>query len=135
MTRENSIKVRTRHGAVRIETGTAEDFFKRSLERGRKLDHGERLPAEVRITFEDPADLVRVLSVQRIKVLRTVRSKPRPVSELANVLKRDRKAVSRDVKVLESLGLVRLHEQPNPGHGLMKVVEPLAAKYQLVATI
>ena len=131
MKKEINIKTRTRHVGIKIETGTAEDFFKRSLERARKMDRGERPPAEVRLTFEDPADLMRVaFSVQRIRVLLTVRSQPRPVSELAHVLKRDRKAVSRDVKVLESFGLVRLHEQPNPGHGLMKVVEPLAAKYR-----
>jgi len=53
----------------------------------------------------------------------------------AIALKRHRKSVSRDVKLLESLGLIRVHEQPNPGHGLMKVVEPLAEKYQLMATI
>jgi predicted transcriptional regulator len=120
---------------VSLTTSTVDDFFKRSVERARKLDRGEKLPAEIRFTFEDPADLMRVLSAQRIRVLLTVRAQPRPVSDLALVLKRDRKAVSRDVKVLESFGLVRTHEQPNPGHGLMKIVEPLAARYQLVATI
>ncbi len=120
---------------VTVGTSTSEDFFKRSLERARKLDRGEKLPAEIRLTFEDPADLMRVLSEQRIRVLRTVRVKPSPVSDLAVTLKRDRKAVSRDVKILESFGLVRTQVQPNPGHGLMKIVEPLAARYQLVATI
>jgi len=51
------------------------------------------------------------------------------------MLKRDRKAVSRDVKVLESFGLLKTREQPNPGHGMMKVVEPLAEKYYLTATV
>jgi predicted transcriptional regulator len=120
---------------VRVATGTAEDFFKRSLARARKLDRGVKLAAEIRLTFEDPADLMRVLSTERLRVLHTVRVTPRPVSDLAHVLKRDRKAVSRDVKILESFGLVRTHAEPNPGHGLMKIVEPLAAKYQLVATI
>jgi predicted transcriptional regulator len=120
---------------VRVGIGTAEDFFKRSLERAHKLDRGEKLPAEIRLTFEDPADLMRVLSAERIRVLYTVRETPGPVSDLANILKRDRKAVSRDVKILESFGLVRIHAEPNPGHGLMKIVEALAARYQLVATI
>lgn len=120
---------------VNVTAGTVEDFFKRSLERARALDRGEKLPAEITMTFEDPSDFMRVLSQQRVRVLRMVRTKPRPVSDLAIILKRDRKAVSRDVKLLESLGLVRTHTEPNPGHGLMKVVEPLARKYQLVATI
>ena len=42
-------------------------------------------------------------------------------SDLAVVLKRDRTAVKRDVKILASLGLV--------------TTQPLAAKYELVATI
>jgi predicted transcriptional regulator len=68
-------------------------------------------------------------------VLTTVRVKPRAVSDLASILKRDRKAVSRDVKILEASGLVRVHSETNPGHGVIKVVEPIAARYQLAATI
>lgn len=135
MKKENEKRSGARAVAGSVTTGTVEDFFKRSIERARKLDRGEKLPAELRLTFEDPADLIRVLSVERVRVLLTVRVKPRAVSDLANVLRRDRKAVSRDVKVLEAFGLVRTHARPNPGHGLIRVVEPLAAKYELVATI
>ena len=49
-------------------------------------------------------------------------------SGLAIILKRDRKAVSRDVKLLESLGLLRTRDESNPGHGVKTVVEPLAEK-------
>src|SRR5450432_2829163 len=42
-----------------VNTGTPEAFFERSLNRARKLDRGEKLPAEMRLTFEDPADLLR----------------------------------------------------------------------------
>ena len=87
------------------------------------------------MTFEDPADLVRVLSAQRVRVLRALREKPAPVSELAATLRRDRKAVKRDVTLLESFGLVNAREEINPGHGRRRIIEPLAAKYQLVATI
>ena len=87
------------------------------------------------MTFEDPSDLVRVLSAERVRVLRTVRAKPAPVSELAATLGRDRKAVRRDVSLLQSFGLVNTREEDNPGHGRRKVVEPRAARYQLVATI
>ena len=120
---------------ITVTTGSAKDFFERSLERARRLDRGEKLPAEIRLTFEDPADLMRVLSAERIRMLHAIQVKPSPISDLANVLKRDRKSVSRDVKVLESFGLVKAHERPNPGHGQMRIVEPLAARYQLVATI
>jgi predicted transcriptional regulator len=120
---------------VMLGTGTVEDFFERSRERARKLDRGEKLTPEIRMAFEDPADLLRVLSAERVRVLKAVRVRPTPVSGLALLLKRDRTAVRRDVNILVSYGLVRTREQLNPGHGRMKIVEPLAEKYQLSATI
>jgi predicted transcriptional regulator len=87
------------------------------------------------MTFEDPADLVRVLSAERVRVIRAVRKKPAPVSQLATTLRRDRKAVKRDVALLESFGLVHAREEINPGHGRMRIIEPRASMYQLIATI
>jgi hypothetical protein len=46
---------------VIFATGTAAEFFERSREDAKKLDRGERLAPEIRLTFEDPADLLRVL--------------------------------------------------------------------------
>jgi predicted transcriptional regulator len=120
---------------LNVSTGTAEAFFERSVNRARKLDRREKLPTELRLTFEDPADFLRALTAQRVRVLHAVRKKPAPVSDLVIVLKRDRTAVKRDVKILTSLGLVKIHEETNPGHGRRKIVEPLALKYELVATI
>jgi predicted transcriptional regulator len=120
---------------VKVASGPVEAFIERSLERARKMDRGERLPSEITMTFEDPSDLVRVLSVERVRLLDAVRAKPAPVTELAVTLKRDRKAVRRDVSLLESFGLVKTRDEPNPGHGRRRVVAPRAAKYQLVATI
>ena len=120
---------------VTVASGTVEAFIERSFERARKLDHGAQLPSEITVTFEDPSDLLRVLSAQRVRVLHAVRARPTPVSELAGTLRRDRKAVRRDVSLLESFGLVKTREEPNPGHGRRRVVEPRAAKYQLMATI
>lgn len=123
---------------VVVGTGTVQEFFERAHEDARKMDRGELLPPEIRVTFEDPIEMLRALSAERMRVIKTVRkhhaTKP-TVSRLALVLKRDRKAVSRDVKVLESFGLLKTREQPNPGHGMMKVVEPLAEKYYLTATV
>ena len=121
--------------SVTVASGNVEAFIERSLERARKLDRGDRLPSEITMTFEDPSDLLRVLSAQRVRVLHAVRARPTPVSELAGTLRRDRKAVRRDVSLLESFGLVETREEPNPGHGRRRVVEPRAAKYRLVATI
>ena len=120
---------------VTVSSGSVEAFVGRSLERARKMDRGEKLPSEISMTFEDPADLIRVLSAERVRVIHAVREKPAPVSELALTLRRDRKAVKRDVSLLESFGLVSGREEINPGHGRRRIIEPRAAKYQLVATI
>lgn len=120
---------------VAVSSGSVEAFIGRSLERARRLDRGEKLAPEITMTFEDPADLVRVLSAERVRVIHALREKPAPVSELAATLRRDRKAVKRDVALLESFGLVNSREEINPGHGRKRVIEPRAAKYQLVATI
>ncbi len=120
---------------VTVASGPVEAFIERSLERARRMDRGERLPSEITMTFEDPSDLVRLLSPERLRLLGVVRAKPGPVTELAVTLGRDRKAARRDVFLLESFGLVKTREEPNPGHGRRRVVEPRAAKYRLVATI
>ena len=121
---------------VKLDTGTVAEFFERSKVRAEKLDRGEKLPAEFRITFEDPADLLRAISPERLRVLYTIRTKTKPtISRLAIMLKRDRRAVSRDVKLLEGLGLLRTRNEANPGHGAMTLVEPLAEKYYLEAIV
>lgn len=121
---------------VKVSSGSVEDFFKRSHERAVKLYRKKRLPTDLRITFEDPADLMRALTAQRVKVLQVVKRNSRPtVTKLATMLKRDRKSVTRDVAVLEKLGLIRTKTEANPGHGVVKVVEPLAERYHLTATL
>jgi predicted transcriptional regulator len=122
---------------VTVATGTLEEYVQRSTERARKIDRGETVEPEISITFADPADLLRVLSLERLRVLRTIRTKKKnpTISGLAMILKRDRKAVSRDVKLLESFGLLRTRHESNPGHGVNTVVEPLAKKYHLSAIL
>lgn len=119
----------------RVTSDGASGFFTRAREHARKLDRKEPLAAEVTITFENAADLVKVLSEQRVRLLRETKKRPMAVSDLAAQLERDRRAVDRDVEVLESFGLVATHYETNPGHGRRKVVEPRAASFQLVANI
>jgi hypothetical protein len=35
------------------------------------------------------------------------------------------------VNKLKKLGLLRLREQVNPGHGVVQIVEPLAKKFEM----
>jgi hypothetical protein len=45
------------------------------------------------------------------------------------------RAVSRDVALLERAGLLRTRYESNPGHGRLKIVEPVAQEYKLVANL
>lgn len=120
---------------VEIRAETTGKFLDRLRGHAKKLDRGESLPPGITISFEDPADLVAVLSSERVRLLRRVKGKPQQISSLATGLKRDIRAVSRDVSLLEKAGLVRTALVPNPGHGRLKIVAPVAREYKLVANL
>ncbi len=120
---------------VSVTADGAAGFFRRAGEHARKLDRGATLAPEITVTFDSVGDLLRVLSAERVRLLRVAREKATPISDLANGLDRDTRAVSRDVDLLESFGLLRTRYETNPGHGRRRIVEPRAATYQLTATI
>ena len=120
---------------VTLRTGSTEDFFNRLRERAKKLDRGETLPPGITITFEDPIDLLKVITSERVRLLRRVKEQSQQISALATGLRRDVRAVSRDVSLLEKAGLLRTSYRSNPGHGRLKVVESVAQEYKLVANL
>jgi predicted transcriptional regulator len=124
-----------RNAKVWVTADGAEGFFRRAREHARKLDRGRPIAPEITVTFEDVRDMLRVLSAERVRLLRVAREKAVPVSDLANGFQRDTRAVSRDVDLLESFGLLRTRYEKNPGHGRRRIVEPCAANYQLLAAI
>ncbi len=104
---------------------------RRSLARIARIEKGERLETEKVITFADPLDMMACLSAQRVRLCQTVRQKRLSISALAAELGRNRGAVTRDVNQLKKLGLVRLREQTNPGHGVVQIVEPVAERVEI----
>ena len=124
-----------RNAKVWVTADGAGGFFRRAREHTRKLDRGEPIAPEITVTFEDVRDMLRVLSAERVRLLRVAMEKAVPVSDLANGLQRDTRAVSRDVDLLESFGLLRTRYEKNPGHGRRRIVESCAANYQLLAAI
>jgi predicted transcriptional regulator len=120
---------------ARILADGVEGFFHRARERARKLDRGEELVSEIIVSFENPEDMMRVLSAERLRLLKIARKGPTGVTELAENLKRDTRAVSRDIDLLEEFGLVDTRYEKNPGHGRRRVVASRAAKYKLIASI
>jgi|ERR1017187_5776223 predicted transcriptional regulator len=122
---------------ARVTNDGLKGFFGRAREHARKLDRGEKLVPEMTISFENPSDIMLILSPQRIRVLEFAKKKrgATAVSTLASGLKRDTRAVSRDVELLEQFGLLRTRYEANPGHGRRRIVEACAERYQLIATV
>jgi predicted transcriptional regulator len=120
---------------VTLTTGSTEDFFKRLRDHAKMLDRGEIIAPGITINFEDPLEMLEVLTAERVRLLRRVKAKSQHISALASGLKRDVRAVSRDVALLEKAGLLRTSYETNPGHGRIRIVTPVAQEYKLVANL
>lgn len=118
-----------------ITTGTEKEFFQRGKELARRLDRGERVTAENIITFEDPEDILELVTPARVDLFRAVKDEPGSIAEIARRLHRDRSAVKRDVDILAAAGLIQVETKPFRGHGRMKFVKALAEKFQLTAQV
>ena len=94
-----------------------------------------RIPPRRIVSFEDVGALLHVLSEKRVVLLKQVQETPASITMLARKLKRDRSAVTRDIQILESFGIVRVTEKALPGHGIQKWITPLAREIRLTARL
>lgn len=105
-----------------ITTGGPDEFFRRGKQIARLVDQGKPIPCERTISFEDPDDLVRLVTTAKLLLIREVRDCPGSITDLALRLHRDRSSVKRDVEALHRIGLLEVEEKPLPGHGRFKEV-------------
>lgn len=118
-----------------VRAGTAREFFERGRDYAKRVRSGAPLGQSHLITFEDPADMMRVLSPAKLALLRAVKAHPGSIGSIAARLGRDRSAVTREVEQLRRVGLVRVVEEVLPGHGRMKKVSSVASEVRLEAII
>jgi predicted transcriptional regulator len=118
-----------------ITTDTEIDFFERGKELARKLDRGERVEPECVISFEDPSELLELVTTARMNLFRAVKEEPGSIAEIARRLHRDRSAVKRDIDKLTEAGLFSVEEKPCSGHGRMKVISAAADTFRLMAQV
>ncbi|MDD2742554.1 MAG: MarR family transcriptional regulator [Rhodocyclaceae bacterium] len=118
-----------------VKTGTEEDFFKRGRLLARAVDRNEALPDERIVSFEDPADLMKLVTAARLALFRAVKEMPGSITQISERLHRDRSAVKRDVDELERAGLVTIADKVLPGHGRMKEVRATANRFCLQADV
>ncbi len=120
---------------VILKASNEQDFFHRGKVLARLADAGAPLPEERTVSFEDPADLLRLLTASRLDVFRCVKDAPGSITVIAGRLRRDRSAVKRDVDQLAQAGLVTIETKILAGHGHMKEVRASAACVRLEATV
>ena len=120
---------------VTLKAANEQDFFRRGKVLARLADAGQPMPEERTVSFEDPADLLRLLTASRLEVFRSVKGEPGSITVIAGRLQRDRSAVKRDVDQLAQVGLVTIETKPLPGHGHMKEIRAAAGIFRLEATV
>ena len=118
-----------------IKTGTATDFFRRGKLLAKLADAGKELPNEAIVSFEDSADLLRLLTQARLALFRAVKEQPDSITGISERLPRDRSAVKRDVDILEKVGMVSVESKILQGHGRMKEVRVTAQQFRLEANL
>ena len=118
-----------------IKTGTESDFFRRGRQLAQTADRGQPLPEESTISFEDPADVVKLITAARLALFRAIKEMPGSITEISERLHRDRSAVKRDVDELVRAGMVTVSEKVLPGHGRMKEVRATAQQVSLMAVV
>ena len=60
---------------------------------------------------------------------------PKTISELSQRLHRNRSSITKDIGLLEKMGLIVSQRRPNPGHGIEKIVQSAARRIEMVATL
>lgn len=118
-----------------VKTGDEKEFFMRGKKLAKLADQGKHLPAEGVVSFEDPVELLRLLTTARLALFKAVKEQPGSIAAIAERLHRNRSAVKRDIDELSRAGLVHIESKTLPGHGKMQEVRPVATSFKLEATL
>lgn len=120
---------------VVIRTNDLDEFFTRAKDAARRADQAQKFEEKVTLSFEDPQRMFTVLSETRRQLMSEVMHEAKTIKELTTRLHRNRSSVTKDVGMLEKMGLIVSSRQSNPGHGFEKVVQSIAPKIEMVATL
>ena len=110
---------------IKIKSGELDDFFSSVKETAKEIDEGKRITKKNTIWVEPP-DLAGLLKPERAELIRLLRRKKKVFfQDLKSEMKRTTSSLNQDLKLLAKYQLVRTYNEPNPGHGVHKVIEPL----------
>jgi predicted transcriptional regulator len=118
-----------------VRTSTEQGFFSRARQAAKRADAGQVFERKITLSFEDPNDLLAVISAARQKLILAVVKNEKSISQLVDILQRDRVAITKDICALERAGLLVSQRRPNPGHGIQKYVRTTAPRIELITVI
>jgi predicted transcriptional regulator len=120
---------------VIVRTSDVPDFFTRAKQAARRADAGVAVEGSVTLSFEDPQRMFTVLSQSRRELMLEIMHEPKTIQQLSTSLHRNRSTITKDVGLLEKMGLIVSQRQTNPGHGIQKLVRAVAPRIELVAAL
>lgn len=123
------------HDKVSIRTDNVAGFFGRAKQAARKADQGLNFDESVTLSFEDPQRMFSVLSESRRQLMLEIMVEPKTINDLSNRLNRNRSSMTKDIGLLEKVGLIVSSRQSNPGHGIQKMVRAIAPRIEMVAML
>jgi predicted transcriptional regulator len=118
---------------VTITTDGERGFFERGKEIAKLADAGKFIPASRIINFDSPEEMLAILTKVRRNLMALLRERDASITDIANLLRRDRAAVAKDIKLLEHYGLVTISDEINPGHRHRKIVHAISKQPILLA--
>jgi predicted transcriptional regulator len=105
---------------VILETANKQDFFRTEKALAHLAVACQAIPEERTLRFQDPADLLRLLTARQLEVFRSVKGAPCSITIIAERLHRDRSAFNGDVFQLLQAGLVAMKTWMLAGRGHTK---------------
>ncbi|MCK4551237.1 MAG: transcriptional regulator [Candidatus Aenigmarchaeota archaeon] len=109
--------------SVELKAGSLHDFFASAKETAKEIDEGKKVTKK-NIVWVEPSDLMAILKPERTRIVQYLRKKQRVVfSELMSDMHRTPVSLNNDLKILSKYQLVKIFKEPNPGHGVHKVIE------------
>lgn len=109
--------------SIELKAGSMSDFFSSAQETAKEIDNKEKI-TEKNIIWVDPLDLMAILKPERTRIIQYLRKKQRVIfSELMSDMHRTPVSLNNDLKILSRYQLVKIFKEPNPGHGVHKVIE------------
>ncbi len=120
---------------VLVRTDSVDSFFARARNAAQKADSGDSFSEKMTITFEDPQQMVMVMSVSRRRIMTEVMKKPQTIRDLVHNLNRNRSTIVRDVRFLEEKGLLICQKLSTECNSREQTIRPVAPRIELVAML